>query len=130
MSEENLQKVEETAETENFSESENEETSSAESDETEASPRRKFFVILGIVALVLLLIGVYFYLERNKTTAEPTAETKEETVVSVKVATAEKQPIAQDYTGIGTVAPAEQSTVAASISAQIKQMRLLKNQSV
>ncbi|MEP6904315.1 MAG: efflux RND transporter periplasmic adaptor subunit, partial [Actinomycetota bacterium] len=44
--------------------------------------------------------------------------------------TAEKQPIAQDYTGIGTVAPAEQSTVAASISAQIKQMRLLKNQSV
>ncbi len=130
MSEENLEKLEETAETENFSESENEEVSTSESDETESSPRRKFFVILGIIALVLLLIGGYFYLERSKANVETTAETKEETVVSVKVATAEKQSIAQEFTAIGTVAPAEQSTVAASISAQIKQMRLLKNQYV
>ena len=82
------------------------------------------------MALVLLLIGGYFYLERNKTNVETTAETKEEIVVSVKVAKAERETIAQDFTAIGTVAPAEQSTVAASISAQIKQMRLLKNQFV
>ncbi len=105
-------------------------SSSAESDENESLLRRNVFVILGIVALVLLLIGGYFYLERNKTNVETTAETKEEIVVSVKVAKAERETIAQDFTAIGTVAPAEQSTVAASISAQIKQMRLLKNQFV
>jgi len=82
------------------------------------------------VALVLLLIGGYFYLERNRSNVETTAETKEETIVSVKVAKAERETITQDFTAIGTVAPAEQSTVAASISAQIKQMRLLKNQFV
>ena len=102
----------------------------AESDETETSPRKKFFVILGVVLLVFVLIGLYFYLERNQSTAETPAETKEETVVSVKVEKAEKETIAQEFTAIGTVAPAEQSTVAASISAQIKQMRLLKNQFV
>ena len=127
MSEENLEK---NTENDEISESQNEEISSSENDETESAPRRKFFVVLGIVALVLLLIGGYFYLERNKAAVETKEEPKEETIVSVKVATAEKQAIAQEFTAIGTVAPAEQSTVAASISAQIKQMRLLKNQYV
>lgn len=127
MSEENLEKNIENTEN---SEPENEEVSTSESDENESSPRRKFFVLVGVVLLVFALVGVYFYLERNKSTAETTSETKEETVVSVKVAKVEKQPIAQEFTAIGTVAPAEQSTLAASISAQIKQMRLLKNQYV
>lgn len=127
MSEENLEKNIENTEN---SEPENEEVSTSESDENESSPRRKFFVLVGVVLLVFALVGVYFYLERNKSTAETTSETKEETVVSVKVAKVEKQPIAQEFTAIGTVVPAEQSTLAASISAQIKQMRLLKNQYV
>ena len=127
MSEEDLEK---NIESDESLESENEEVSSSESDETESAPRRKFFVVLGIVALVLLLIGGYFYLERNKAAVETKEEPKEETIVSVKVARAEKQSIAQEFTAIGTVAPAEQSTVAASISAQIKRMRLLKNQYV
>ncbi|HVE59263.1 MAG TPA: efflux RND transporter periplasmic adaptor subunit [Pyrinomonadaceae bacterium] len=127
MSEENLDKKESDQIVEDAEISTSE---TAESDETEASPRRKFFVILGVVLLVFVLIGLYFYLERNRSASETPAETKEETVVSVKVATAEKQTIAQEFTAIGTVAPAEQSTVAASISAQIKQMRLLKNQFV
>ena len=127
MSEEDLEK---NIESDESLESENEEVSSSESDETESAPRRKFFVVLGIVALVLLLIGGYFYLERNKAAVEMKEEPKEETIVSVKVATAEKQAIAQEFTAIGTVAPAEQSTVAASISAQIKRMRLLKNEYV
>ncbi|MDQ6788437.1 MAG: efflux RND transporter periplasmic adaptor subunit [Acidobacteriota bacterium] len=108
----------------------------AENEEGESlSPRKKSLTIIGIVALVLLLIGGYFYLEHRKTaggvsTDAAAGDAKEETVVSVKVATAEKESIAQEYTAIGTVAPAEQSTVAASVSAQIKQMRLLKNQFV
>jgi HlyD family secretion protein len=137
MSEENLEKKdsENDVETDKALAAENEEVlivENAESDENESSPRRKFFVILGIVLLVLALILGYFYIERRKQT-EVTASTEEEkpeTVVSVKVAKAEKETIAQEFTAIGTVAPAEQSTVAASISAQIKQMRLLKNQFV
>lgn len=118
---------------------ENEEAAPAEVDESgetdSSSPQKKSLVILGSVALVLLLIGGYFYLQHRKTTVETgsgaaASDTKEETVVSVKAATAEKQSISQEYTAIGTVAPAEQSTVSASVSAQIKQMRLLKNQFV
>ena len=103
-------------------------------DDETTSPRRKFLIVGGIVALSLLLIFSYFYYERNKnangsTTDAATAD-KTETVVSVKIAAAEKQSISKDYTAIGNVAPAESSTVSASLSAQIKQMRLLKNQYV
>lgn len=137
MSEENLNKKdpEKDAENSEISATENEENlvaDNAENEESESSPRRKFFVILGIVLLVFALIGGYFYLEHRKQTeaVASTEEEKPETVVSVKVAKSEKESIAQEFTAIGTVAPAEQSTVAASISAQIKQMRLLKNQFV
>ena len=124
MSDENVEKVDET---EIVSEPEN-----VEIDEAEASPRRKFLTILGVVLLVFALIGVYFYVERRNQTevAATTDEEKSDAVVSVKVAKAEKESIAQEFTAIGTVAPSEQSSVAASISAQIKQMRLLKNQFV
>lgn len=98
------------------------------------SPRRKFFIIGGILAACLVLIFGYFYYERGKTTSVDVATNadaaKTDVIVSVKVATAEKQPIAQEFTAVGNVAPANASTVAASISAQIKQMRLLKNQYV
>ncbi len=101
-------------------------------DDEKSSPRRKFFIIGGIAAASLLLIFVYLYYERSKTTDVSAAidAAKTETVVSVKVGTAEKQPIAQEFTAIGNVAPAQTSTVSASLSAQIKQMRLLKNQYV
>ncbi len=101
-------------------------------DDEKVSPRRKFLIIGGIAAASLLLIFVYLYYERSKTTdvSAATDAAKTETVVSVKVATAEKQPIAQEFSAIGNVAPAQASTVSASLSAQIKQMRLLKNQYV
>lgn len=104
-----------------------------EDDET-TSPRQKFLIIGGILALSLLIIFGYLYFERGKTTdvnvTADTSDAKEEIVVSVKVATAEKESIAKEFTAIGNVAPAESSTVSASISAQIKQMRVLKNQFV
>ena len=104
-----------------------------ETDET-TSPRQKFFIIGGIVAACLLLIFGYLYYERSKTAnvnaATSADAAKTGTIVSVKVATAEKQPIAQEFTAVGNVAPAQASTVSASLSAQIKQMRLLKNQFV
>ncbi len=105
-----------------------------EDEDDKFAPRKKFFIIGGIVAACLLLIFAYLYYERSKTASVNVATSadaaKTETVVSVKVATAEKQPIAQEFTAVGNVAPAQASTVSASLSAQIKQMRLLKNQFV
>ena len=109
-----------------------EETSENEERES-LSPRKKFLVIGGIVLGALLLIVGYLYYERGKTAdvnITTTDAAKEEIVVSVKTATATKEPIAREFTAIGNVAPAQASTVAASLSAQIKQMRLLKNQFV
>ena len=82
--------------------------------------------IIAIVVLVLIAIAV-FYFVRSRSTANTAEADKEEVVVSVKVAKAEKDSISTENTAIGTVAPAEQTTLSSSISAQIKQMRLLKN---
>ena len=82
--------------------------------------------IIAIVMLVLIAIAV-FYFFRSRSAANTAAADKEEVIVSVKVAKAEKDSISTENTAIGTVAPAEQTTLSASISAQIKQMRLLKN---
>ena len=109
-----------------------EETSENSTDETNEnlSPLKKFLIIGSIAAASLLLIFGYLYYERKKPDEVKTEEPKEEVVVSVKVAKAEKTSISQEFTTVGTVAPAEQATVSASISAQIKQMRLLKNEFV
>ncbi|HMJ09379.1 MAG TPA: efflux RND transporter periplasmic adaptor subunit [Pyrinomonadaceae bacterium] len=96
--------------------------------ETDGSPvpRRRAFFIISAVVLLLLLIAVYFLWHRT-----PAAdEAKEEVVVSVKVAKAERDFIANDVSAVGTVNPAERADVAASISAQIRQMGMLKNQMV
>ncbi len=99
-------------------------------DEVKPVNTRKF-VIAGVVAAAIILVGVFFYLrhfEANDTDDEK--EKKVDAVVSVKVAKAETGPIGREYTAVGTVAPSGQSTVSASISAQIRQMRLLKNEPV
>ena len=110
-----------------------EEISDSEEEQQGLSPLKKFLLIGGIILLSLLTIFGYLYYERKKAAddmATATEGKKEDVVVSVKVAKVEKTSISQEFTTIGTVAPAEQSTVSASISAQIKQMRLLKNEFV
>ena len=84
-------------------------------------------VIIATVVLVVIALGAAVYIVRSRSTTADATATKEEVVVSVKTAKAEKESISSENTAIGTVAPAEQTTVSASISAQIKQMRLLKN---
>lgn len=119
--------------------SDDREVGSESADEAETSPRNKFLIIGGILLASLLLItGVIYFERRNAATTAGTAadssgapaDEKADVVVSVKVATAEKQPIAKNVSTLATVAPLEQSSVSASLSAQIKQMRLLKNQYV
>jgi multidrug efflux pump subunit AcrA (membrane-fusion protein) len=109
---------------------ENEDVLAAETDEAENTSSNKYiFVVTGIALLAALLIGAYFYLQ-GSTPGESATEKKEEVVVSVKAETVEKGSIAKEASAVGTVAPVEQSTVSASISAQITQMRLLKNEFV
>jgi multidrug efflux pump subunit AcrA (membrane-fusion protein) len=107
---------------------ETEEVSAAEIETT--SSRNRIIAVTGIVVLAALLVGAYFYFRESSPAAESNSEKKEDVVVSVKVEKAEKGPIAKEVSAIGTVAPVEQSTVSASISAQITQMRLLKNEFV
>lgn len=90
------------------------------------NPRQRAFIVIGGVTLLLLLIGGYFIWNRNAATTAPT----DEVVVSVKVAKAEKDSIAKELSAVGTVVPSERADVSASISAQIRQMGLLKNQLV
>ncbi len=93
---------------------------------SESSPfNAKPFVIGAIVIAAIVLIGLFFFLKKQDTDDEK--EKKEEPVVSVKVAKAEKNTISAEISAPGTVAPVEQSTVSSTISAQIIQMRLLKN---
>jgi HlyD family secretion protein len=91
------------------------------------SPRNKALAILGLVLLTFFLVAAYLVWFRNSPAPETAGETEEEKVVSVKVAKAEKEPIAEEFSAVGTVEPSEQAAVSAGISAQIKQMRLLKN---
>jgi len=98
---------------------------SEEEAESESSPRKKAVIIISIAVVGLALVASYLYL-RNRS-AETEEEKKEDVVVSVKVAKVEKGPIANEVSAIGTASAAKQSTVAASISAQITQMGILKN---
>lgn len=88
--------------------------------------RRNLLIATASIVLGTLLIVVYWLWFKPAASPETAADTTE-VVVSVKVAKAEKDSIAQESTAVGTIVPAEQSTVSASISAQIRQMGLLKN---
>ncbi|HEV7645072.1 MAG TPA: efflux RND transporter periplasmic adaptor subunit [Pyrinomonadaceae bacterium] len=127
MSEENLNNIDDKRPKEA---EENKDAQAAEADEIDTSSNKRIFIALGVFVVAALLIGAYFYFRSPALAAESETEKKEDVVVSVKVEKAEKGPIAKEVSAIGTVAPVEQSTVSASISAQITQMRLLKNEFV
>jgi multidrug efflux pump subunit AcrA (membrane-fusion protein) len=96
-------------------------------DEERARDRRYLIIGASIVVLVLIVLVVAIWKWRH-----PSSESGEEAtpVVSVKVAKAEKQPIAAEVTAVGTIWPREKADVGAKISAQIKKMALLKNKVV
>lgn len=93
-----------------------------------ARERRRNLIIVSAVAVAALLLLVFLIWKwRSSSTA---AEETEAVVVSVKVAKVAKETIAAPVSAVGTIFPREQATVAAKISAQIKQMGLLKNKLV
>ena len=91
--------------------------------------RRRLILIISVALLVLLVIIALVWRSRQTTTTETTAE-ETTPVVSVRVAKAEKQTIAAGVSALGTVFPRDTAQVSAKISAQIKQMPLLKNRAV
>ena len=92
------------------------------------TPRqRQILIISSLVVLAVLILAVVLIWRWKKSAA---TEATTEVVVSVKVAKAEKGPIAAQVVAVGTIFPREKAEVAAKISAQIKQMALLKNRVV
>ena len=98
-------------------------------EQQQRSRRNRRDLIIGASVVVLIFVVIVVAVWRWRKAG---AETEEKTtpIVSVRVAKAEKQPIAAEVSAVGTIFPREQATVAAKISAQIKQMALLKNKVV
>jgi multidrug efflux pump subunit AcrA (membrane-fusion protein) len=90
--------------------------------------RKQNIVLIGAAGLmVLVVLAVIIWRLRTPATE---AETEVTPTVSVKVAKVEKGEIAVPITAVGTIWPREKADVSAKISAQIKQMGLLKNKIV
>ena len=89
--------------------------------------QRKVILIAGAVGLVAIFaLLIVWRLRRSASESE--AEVTP--LVSVKVVKAEKGNIAAQITAVGTIWPREKADVGAKVSAQIKQMALLKNKFV
>ena len=89
-----------------------------------SSGRKRLAFVVALVAIAALLA---FLLGRKKA---PEAEEEANPTVSVKVAKAERGPIAATVTALGTIFPKEQATVSSKIASQIKSMAILKNKQV
>jgi multidrug efflux pump subunit AcrA (membrane-fusion protein) len=94
--------------------------------ERRAAMRRRWMIIIAVAAVAIVAIVAVLLIWRSRTNAaDATAETVP--VVSVRVAKAEKQPIAAEVSALGTVFPRDTAQVSSKVSAQIKQMPLWKN---
>jgi multidrug efflux pump subunit AcrA (membrane-fusion protein) len=93
------------------------------------TPRQRnlLIAITSVAVVVVLVVAVVLWRRRSATAAADQTTTP---VVSIKVAKAEKGPIAAQVVAVGTIWPREKSDVGAKISAQIKRMALLKNKVV
>ena len=91
------------------------------------SRRRRMIILASALAVIVILtIAIVWYIRSHR--AAPNDETN--VIVSVRVAKAEREPIATQVSAVGTIWPREKADVGAKISAQIKKMGLLKNRAV
>jgi multidrug efflux pump subunit AcrA (membrane-fusion protein) len=94
-----------------------------------AAERRRRTVIIAVAAVAVIAIVAVVLILRSRKGAAAATET-EAAVVSVKVAKAEREPIAAQVSALGTIFPRDTAQVSPKISAQIKQMPLWKNRVV
>jgi multidrug efflux pump subunit AcrA (membrane-fusion protein) len=87
--------------------------------------RNIVLVALALMALIAITLLIWRW---KKSAKENEAEVTP--TVGVKVVKAEKGPIAAEVSAVATIWPREKADVAAKVSAQIKQMSLLKNKLV
>jgi len=99
-------------------------------DQQSGARERRYLIIGTSVVLLTLLVVALIMAAVWKLRKSPAKEEEPVRVVSVHVAKAEKGQIAAPVSAVGTIFPREQATVAAKVSAQIKQMALLKNKLV
>jgi HlyD family secretion protein len=88
--------------------------------------RRNLIIVACVFAVLILAVAIVWYIKSHRAPAEEEANV----IVSVKVAKAEKEPIAAQVSAVGTIFPRDKADVAAKVSAQIKRMALLKNKTV
>ena len=91
--------------------------------------RRRRTVIIAVASVAVVAIVVVALIIRSRKGGEAEEE-KEAAVVSVKVAKAERAPIASQVSALGTIFPRGTAQVSPKISGQIRQMPLLKNRVV
>jgi multidrug efflux pump subunit AcrA (membrane-fusion protein) len=89
--------------------------------------RRTILVTVAVVAIVAIVGVVLIWRSRG---SAATVDEATVPVVSVRVAKAEKQPIASQVSALGTIFPRDTAQVSPKISAQIKQMPIWKNRVV
>ena len=90
--------------------------------------RRSVLVIIGIAAVVV--VAVVLYLRKRSANSADSGAAEPDVVVGVRVAKAERKPIAAESSTLGTISAREQATVSPKVGGQIVQMRLLKNANV
>ena len=95
-----------------------------------AAERRRRTIIIAVAAVAVIAIVAVLLILRSRKSAAAAADTTEAAVVSVKVAKAERAPIAAQVSALGTIFPRDTAQVSPKISAQIKQMPLWKNRVV
>jgi multidrug efflux pump subunit AcrA (membrane-fusion protein) len=96
--------------------------------EREAERHRRVTLIAVAAVALIAIVAVVLILRSRK--SSDAAEETEAAVVSVKVAKAEREPIASQVSALGTISPRGTAQVSPKISAQIKQMPLWKNRVV
>ena len=90
--------------------------------------RRSVLVLVGIAAVVV--VALVLYLRKRSAHSADSGAAEPDVVVGVRVAKAERKPIAAESSTLGTISAREQATVSPKIGGQIVQMRLLKNANV
>jgi HlyD family secretion protein len=95
---------------------------------TSPTPAWRKLLIVAVALVILIALAALVIWRVRKSNDE--SEAKVTPVVSVRVAKAEKGPIAAQVTAMGTIFPREQAVVSTKVSAPIKQMALLKNKIV
>ena len=91
--------------------------------------RERRYLIIGALVVVLFLVAIVVMVWKWRSSSSP-AEAETVPVVSVRVTKVMRETISAPVSAVGTIFPREQAAVGAKVSAQIKQMGLLKNKLV